>query len=859
MELNFLLLKIKNNKWLFLLFTACFFNANITFSQKLLDKKIKPLSLLLKSVENLHQVKFSYADKDINTISILPFNKKFSLQEIIQYFTNNTPLTFTILNAKNVLINKAILNNAVCGNLIDVNTQKRIEGAHISILNTNIHVVSTNNGYFYIENVPENAVLEISHISYPTIFLNSTDFLSQRKCIQVSITQKIQQLPEIVIQNLLTSGISLKTDNSIHINLLKSGILPGLIEPDVLQKIQVLPGVSSVNETVSNINIRGGTTDENLLLWDGIKMYHSGHFFGLISAFNPYLTKSVTVIKNGTSAQYNDGVSGTIKIESLDKNQDSIFGGAGFNLLSADAYAYIPISKKIGFQVSGRRSITDWLKTPTFNQYFNKAFQDSKITATINSEDNITNNSNFNFFDYSFKLLYDISKNQHLRVNFLRIENGLDYNELFTNETVTDAKTSHLEQENLIFGVQLKSKWTSNFNTLLQGYFTKYTIKASNFSLLTDQRLLQNNIVLETGVKFNANYKINKNLSILSGYHFYELGVTNSEDVNIPLFIRTIKKVIRNHSVFSQTNFHSNNYKTYINGGLRLNYIEKFKLFLIEPRIQVLKKLNAQFSLKFGGEIKSQNITQVVDLQEDFLGVSKSRWTLTDNKLVPIIKSKQISFGFNYKKNDLFIDLEGFIKHVTGITSANQGFQNQFQFVKTTGKYNVKGIEFLINKKINNSSFWLSYTFNNNQYNFKDLTPNIFPNNLDIRHSFSFGSTYAYKKVNFALGVNWRSGKPYTIPNKTNSITSNGISNTINYSLPNNQNLQNYLRADFSSTYSFKFSEKVNGFVGFSLLNIFNTNNTLNTYFKVNSSNSITQVNNSSIGITPNFTFRASF
>jgi hypothetical protein len=837
---------------------AYFFYSNVIYSQKLSEEKIQPFSLSLKNAENQYLVKFSYVDKDIRPIYILPYNKNLSLKEVIQYFTYNTPLKFTILNPKNILINKATLNNAICGYLLDINTKKRIEGAHISILNTSVHVISSSNGYFYIENVPENAVLEISHISYPTIFLNSTDFLAQKKCINVSLTQKIEQLPEIIIQNLLTSGISLKTDNSIHINLLKSGILPGLIEPDVLQKIQVLPGVSSANETVSNINIRGGTTDENLLLWDGIKMYHSGHFFGLISAFNPYLTKSVTVIKNGTSAQYNDGVSGTIKIESLDKNQDSIFAGAGFNLLSADAYAYIPISKKIGFQFSGRRSITDWLKTPTFTQYFNKAFQDTKITATINSEDNIANNSNFNFFDYNFKLLYDINKNNYLRINYLRIENGLDYNELLTGGTVTDSKTSHLEQENLVFGIQLKSNWTSKLNTLLQAYYTKYTVNASNFSLLTDQRLLQNNIVLETGAKFNTNYKVNNNLSILSGYHFYELGVTNSEDVNIPLFIRTIKNVIRNHALFSQINFHSKNYKTYINTGVRLNYIEKFKLFLVEPRLQVLKKLNTQFSLKFGGEIKSQNITQVVDLQEDFLGVSKNRWALADNNLVPVIKSKQVSLGFNYKKNNLFLDVEAFIKDVTGITSANQGFQNQFQFEKTTGKYKVKGLEFLINKKINNSSLWLSYTFNNNQYNFNNLTPNIFPNNLDIRHSISFGNTYTYKNLNFALGIHWRTGKPYTIPNQTNPITSNGVSSTINYSFPNNQYLQSYVRADFSSTYSFKFSKKINGFIGVSLLNIFNKNNILNTYYKVNSNNAITQVNNSSIGITPNFSFRLS-
>ena len=104
---------------------------------------------------------------------------------------------------------------------------------------------------------------------------------------------RIQSLEEIVITNYLTSGITKLNDGSLTIKPKTFGILPGLIEPDVLQTIQAIPGIISTDETVSNINVRGGTHDQNLLLWDGIKMYQSGHFFGLISAFNPHTTKRI--------------------------------------------------------------------------------------------------------------------------------------------------------------------------------------------------------------------------------------------------------------------------------------------------------------------------------------------------------------------------------------------------------------------------------------------------------------------------------------------------------------------------------------------------------------------------------------
>jgi outer membrane receptor protein involved in Fe transport len=103
-------------------------------------------------------------------------------------------------------------------------------------------------------------------------------------------------------------------------------------------------------------------------------MYHSGHFFGLISAFNPYLVNNVTLIKNGTSAQYNDGVSGTIIIETLDSIHKKPFGGAGFNLLSTDAFAQILFQKKLPFNFQ-EGAITDLIKTPTFDQYFKKHFK----------------------------------------------------------------------------------------------------------------------------------------------------------------------------------------------------------------------------------------------------------------------------------------------------------------------------------------------------------------------------------------------------------------------------------------------------------------------------------------------------
>jgi hypothetical protein len=842
----------------YLIVISCYLYSFFSYSQDLETKKI-PLFEVLSSVEIQYSVSFTYANKIIEEIKIIPYNKSLSLEEVVNYLTTKTKLSFTYLTKTNILINKPIKKNLICGYLVDINLKIPIEGVSIAALNQNS--ITTIDGYFELDNVKENQIITISHISYPTIYLNSNDFLSKEKCLTINNTQKVELLNEVILNNYLTSGITITTNNTITIDILNSGILPGLIEPDILQKIQAIPGISSINESISNINIRGGSNDQNLLLWDGIRMYHSGHFFGLISAFNPYLTDKVTLTKNGTSSQYNNGVSGTINIESIDKISKKPFGGGGFNLLSGDAFAQIPISNNLGFQFTGRRAITDIINTPTFEQYYKKTFQDSKITASNTGLDknNISNNSTFNFFDYSFKILYNFNKNHKLRLSYLKVDNQLHFNEFLQSETISDSKTSELEQSNVAIGLHSTNQWSSNFRTLFHTYYTKYNVHAENFTLLNDQRLIQINEVLETGVKLNTYYKFNKNIQLLNGYHFYELGITNSEDVNLPLFIRTIKNVIRNHAFYSEINTVSNNHKTFVNGGLRVNYIEKFKKFIVEPRLQALHKINSNISFKIAGEFKSQNATQIIDLQEDFLGVEKSRWTLADNNEIPIIKSKQASAGINYKKNNFFIDVEGFYKFVDGITTANQGFQNQNQHIKTSGSYTSKGIEFIANKKTKNLSIWFGYTYNKNDYKFKELTPAVFPNNLDITHSISFGNTVTLKNIDVALGLNWRTGKPHTTPISNNAVTNNGISNSISYHEPNSERLPNYFRADISSTYNFKLSKKVNAMAGISIINFLATKNILNTYYEVNTENSIDFTNNKSIGITPNLTFRVYF
>jgi hypothetical protein len=399
-------------------------------------------------------------------------------------------------------------------------------------------------------------------------------------------------------------------------------------------------------------------------------------------------------------------------------------------------------------------------------------------------------------------------------------------------------------------------------------YFSNYNLGATNFDVINNQRLIQENEVYDNGLKIHYNFEINDNILLNGGYQFSEVGISNLEDVNNPIFRSYIKKVLRTHAVYNNLKFVSNSHNTNVNLGLRVNHLNKFSETLIEPRLSFNHRFMDYFRLEILGELKSQTTSQVIDLQNDFLGIEKRRWVLAnnneDNMIVdgqfipatPIIKSKQVSAGIHFTKNNFLVSIEAYLKEVEGITTRSQGFQNQFQLTNEIGKYNVKGLDFLINKQFPRVSTWLSYSYSKNNYNFETLnTSQDFPNNVDMRHTISFGNTYTINKFKFALGVNWHTGKPYTEPNPNNPI----IINTINYNAPNSSNLDDYLRTDFSTTYTFKIAHNANAIVGLSLWNVLNKSNVINTYYVIDDNNMVNKIENLSLGITPNFSFRVRF
>lgn len=817
------------------------------------NDRMRSLKDILLILENRHNITFTYLDENVEGV-ILPFPpESFGLKRSLQFLEKNSGLQFRQLNAKFVAISKPPPTAVeVCGFIRDEMTGEAIPGA--AIMSNPGLTVSGENGYFKIRNASKDDSLIIQFLGYEINSLPVSE-LAGAPCKDVYLKEIITTLQEVVVTNYISKGINKIIGGSFEINPAAVGILPGLTEPDVLYTIQALPGIQSINETVSDINVRGGTNDQNLVLWDGIRMYQSGHFFGLISAFNPYLIEKVTLTKNGTTAFLGDGVSSTIDIRTDDHLTAGFSGGGGINLINGDVFAKIPLSKKASLHISGRRSIADALETPTFEQYFERAFRDTEVTGFSAGRDTVvTVDENFYFYDTSLKFLYDPTDKDKFRLSFLNIFNNVEYqeNELINN--IVESRTSGLEQHNLAAGINYSRLWNEKLRTSAQLYLSLYELSAINFDIPNNQRLIQENEVLDTGLKLDALLNLNNNLDILGGYQFFEVGITNLEDINNPAFRRLIKNVLRTHAVFAEGNYSSDTGNTNIRLGVRANSIQNIDELIIEPRLAVNQKLSDHFSLEILGEMKNQTTTQIIDFQTDFLGIEKRRWVLSNGEDIPVIKSKQVSAGIHYKKNDLLLTIEGYLKEVEGIISSSQGFQNQFQFIRSPGSYDASGIDVLINRKFDRITSWLSYSYADNTYEFGEFIPPSFPNNLEINHTLTWGTSYQHRNLQLSAGLNWHTGRPFTEPMDMNIDNDN-----INYEVPNSSRLKDYLRLDLSAKYNFRLTREIWGQVGGSIWNVLDRKNVVNAYYQIDSNDQLNLVEQLSLGITPNFMFRINF
>ncbi|WP_299226190.1 TonB-dependent receptor [uncultured Psychroserpens sp.] len=662
----------------------------------------------------------------------------------------------------------------------------------------------------------------------------------------------IQELDRVVVNSYLTKGISKQKDASYLISPTILGILPGLTEPDVLESIQLLPGVVSPNETASGFLVRGGKIDQNRVIWDGINIYHKGHLFGMISPFNPNATKQVTFINKGSHPRYGERASSVISMSTNTEIEDQFKAEFGFNGISTDAYFDAPIIKdKLGVQASIRSSYTNLYQSYTFDRLADKVFESTKIENGDNP------NQDFNFIDYNIKLNYRPNAKNSLYASFISIDNQLDYtvNDDVTNEAFTDV----LSIKNTGYGVGWNREWNPNLKQTTSAYFSEYEL---NYNFITSEDNQQisdfekRNVIFDSGISTEFQQTINNNNIATIGYQYVLKDVGYAflnTTTGLEFILDEDKTVVQTHSLYGNYQYKSPKWFD-VSFGIRATYFDELDTFRFEPRLLLYKRLFKNVKLQVSGEIKNQIISEIDETIISDLSLENRVWRLANGNQFPIIKSQQVSAGFIYTNNGWTLDVDNYYKTIDNITALSLGFLNPENSQFNIGEQHSFGIDVFLRKRLNRFNSWISYSFNTSESKYQNLNNDkFFTSRSNVIHAVTTSISYKVSNLQFALGWRWQTGKPYT----ESTVGVDGF--TFNDGI-NTKRLPDYHRLDFSSTYSFNLSKNspTKGKIGLSIRNVYNKENLISREYLGNNDfeNEIELIDKFSLGFTPNLMFR---
>ena len=837
------------------------------------------LLVILKSLEKEYNLRFSFDTKLIEKYECIPFTTETNLDEKLKHLVKETDLIFDKIDDKYIIIKEKTptTNVTVCGFLVDEFTKKPILGATVLVIGKSIGTVTNSSGFFELKNLQSNWEIRTDYLGYESSKVPVFKLLNT-SCKTIVLTENNEELEEVLISDYLTQGMVKKNDGAVQVSPRRLGILPGLTEPDILQSLQLLPGVQSPNETAAGLHVRGSTPDQNLILFDGVKMYQSGHFFGLISSFNPYVTQKISFYRSGTRAKYGDRIGGVLDISS-GEDIPEFKSGFGMNMTHADAFVKTPLfNNKVGLVFSARRSLTDVWNSITYQKFSESVFQNTRILEEELDRNLSETENTFYFHDYNLKITAEVTATDKIVFSNLYNKNNLEYEA--ENERFHEEITDNIEIENQGFDVKWKKEWNSKLHQELEvsnsdyelDYQGKRVVERRNREDDTEEIFTKYNKVNDLGIHYNLEYDFTENYTLAGGYQFTnnKVNYIYKNAINTPdnEALSSNKPVVNNtHSYYFENQIKTN--KWFLNIGLRTNYFSRVDKVYWEPRLFISNQITDQFRLKFSSEWKNQVVSQLIEFRNNGLGLENDIWAISDNITIPVLRSNQVSLGFLFQKNGWNLDVDFYSKKIDGLTLLTEDLVTRAPSY-LAGKNSVNGMDLLLKKRFGNYRSWISYTLSSSDFTYDRLNNgNSFSGTYDIPHSLVWSHTYNYNKFQFSLGWKMRSGTPYTKGLHLEPAKNNPMKKVIVFGEINAERLPNTQKIDFSATYKFKLSKKgkTEGKLGISLLNIFNTKNILDRTYETkfirrqgnNENEILVETDKVSIGLTPNMVFRVNF
>ena len=820
-----------------------------------------PLIEVLDILEAKNEVTFSYDNDKIENQFVNLNAGEYTLQQILQTVFDQSNLNFEFIDNKYILLTSKKRKNQIdhlCGYVKGSGEGEIISFASVSNESLTMFTETDIEGYFKLNILDSDKIVTIDYLGYKPLVIDLEE-VSNDPCQVYIISIESISLAPIILKEYLADGINQTANaNTVVINPEAMNVLPGSVEKDVLSAISFLPGITSPGESLDGIHVRGGTPDQNLILWDGIPMYHTSHFFGTISAFNPNIIDYVNVHRSGIGSEYGGRVSSVIDIRSKEKIAKRFNLGAGFNLTHMHLDLDIPLWKNSSLMISTRRSITDAWNTPTFVRYAEKVFQGTKVEEGNFNDPDLQFSDKFKFNDANVKWMMDYGKNK-FRFMSLGTLNSLNYKADIEEWNVYSVEELNLRNTgaNLVWERQWNDRYKTKLELTNAEYRYDYELgfKGKNNNPDPIFSFVSQNSIIDGGLNWNHELIINETQDVIFGYQFTE----NKTALDISTFERqdssanNLNFENRLHALYSEYTLKLPN-TLQLDIGLRYLYQDIIKNNYFEPRIALVTNVTDRLKLKVSTGKHFQFVSQLLAFNTNNLGFNNQFWVTANNDpenivAIPVIESNQWMGGFIYQKGNWTLDVEGYVKELAGITTFSPSFVELSNKKFSSGNSRTRGIDFLLKKRVRRYRSWISYSLSKTKYEFPEISLDPISASHDQTHIFKWVNLYKMNSWEFSFGLEFRSGLPAT--------DANVVNNEVVYGAPNAIRLDGYFRIDGSVIYNFGAPNQLNGFIGFSLQNLGNRNNFLSRSYIVEEDMngnliSFLEINERGLKITPN-------
>lgn len=699
-------------------------------------------------------------------------------------------------------------NVNIAGYIRDAQTGESLSGALIYLDHSHVQVNSDQFGYYALTLSAGRHTLNI--ISPGMFDTKRQVMLYSDGKFDIAMNEKVIKLKEVLIESGKEKNVRSTSMGVDKISMIAMKQVPAVMgEVDVLRTILTLPGVKSVGEASTGLNVRGGATDQNLILFNGANIYNPSHLFGFFSAFDPDLIKDVTLYKSSIPANYGGRISSVLDITSLDGNDKKLSGSAGIGPLTGKVTLEGPLIKnKTTFVAGVRTTYSDWVLKALPKDY-NKSsasFEDATIHIShkLNNKNNIylngyisgdkfnlNSDTNYSYHNKNANIKWKHSFNNRFYSVLTAGMDHYDYKVTSPDNPVNAYKLAYTINQykiNADFSYFLNNKHKIAFG--LSSLY--YNIHSGTYDPLGKQSLVIADTVeaeqaLESALYLSDQYTISSKLSVEAGiryslFNYFGPKHINSYALGLP----------RQESNVTGTEFYP--------GGK-----------IIKTYSGPEYRASARYTLSENTSIKASynTLRQYINMISNTTTISPTDvWKLSDPYIKPQTGS-QVSLGLykNFKSNTIETSVEIYYKWIQNYLDYKSGailiMNHHIETDVFTTKGKSYGIEVLLKKATGKLNGWISYAYSRSLIRENDPLAgeiinggNFYPTNFDQPHDASFIGNYRIThRYSISLNITYSTGRPITLPT---AVFDYAGSSRLLYSDRNAYRIPDYFRTDFS-------------------------------------------------------------